>query len=106
MKLRDLQLMIEIVKEEGVLKINGLEFLENNKFLMNFSKILKEYTTMEIYQKINGILIVLSGLTARGFINTLDLEKYPIINQFVKTMVMEKESKGKKVRSIKLFKWK
>lgn len=52
-------------------------------------------------KKINGILTVLSGLTARGFINTLSLDKYPIINQFINTMVMEKTSKGKKFRDIK-----
>lgn len=93
--------MIQIVNKGGIVIINGLEFLKSNNFLMNFDKIMKEYSILEIYKKVNDILIVLSGLTARGFINTLELEKYPIINQFINTMVMEKESKGKKYRNIK-----
>lgn len=81
---------------EGILKF------KNNTLLIDFLDILENFSPKEIYNNVKEILDILKGLDSRGYLNTLNIRYYPLINKLIPLVVLEKRNKeGEKIKDKK-----
>lgn len=96
MKMRIINNFVQ--QENGILYINKLP-LHIKTLNFDFVNILNNLTPLEIYISVTEILDLIKGITASGFLPTIDLRKFPIIRAFLFYVLNEKEItiKGKTI---------
>lgn len=70
----------------------ALVFLTNSTtLLLDFESLLESNTPIELYTLMTNVLRLLQSTDSKGYLNSIDLRKLPLISDFINLLVLEKE---------------